>query len=169
MNIHTKTRSISYPSLPRRQSSGEFRKRNNFRLIGEPLYTLLVPLLLGLEPRCFISVIVWIKKKKKGSHSPGSPWLFSSAPILQVLPRYHTAPCQRYPSVSGMPRVWSGNRTRLLRIDTLPATAPTPPASSVTLPWQGRGWRHSRLQGLTLSIRHNCCPSPYPRPIPKSF
>lgn len=64
MNIHTKTRSVSYPSLPRRRSSGEFRKRNNFRLIGEPLYTLLVPLLLGLEPRCFISVIVWIKKKK---------------------------------------------------------------------------------------------------------
>lgn len=33
--IHAKNRSVSSPSMPRKQGSGEFRRRNNLRLIDE--------------------------------------------------------------------------------------------------------------------------------------
>lgn len=164
--------------MPRRHSSGESRRRNNLRLIDELLCALSVSLLPSLELTRFISVIIWVKKWL--TQPCGSLAILSCSHLAAPapLPRYHAAPCQRYPSVSGMPRVQSGNRTRLLRIDTLPPTAPTPRVfGNPTPPGQGleagnqAGQQNrscSRLQGLTLSIRRNCCPSPSPHPIPKS-
>lgn len=105
--------------------------------------------------------------------------LLSQGAAPAPLPQHHTSPCQRYPSVSGMPRVWSGNQTRLLRIDTLPPWLRPPSIfSNLTPTGQGleagnqAGQQHrrcSRLRGLTLSTRCNCYPSPHPHPIPKSW
>lgn len=100
------------------------------------------------------------------------------APILQLLPAigppwYHAAPCQQFPSVSGMPWAQSSNQTRLLRIDMLPPLLP-PPASSVTLPQPGRGWgsvKQERLKtpGINSSHQAQLLPDSFSPPRPQIF
>lgn len=121
--ICEKKKSVSSPSLPRKLSSGEFRSRNNLRLIHYTLF----------KCHCFLVLDTFYLC----SHLGKEKWVLQPGRSLVMLscshgaapappPQYHTSHCQWYPNISVMPRVWNGSQTQLLRIDALPPCLPPP-------------------------------------------
>lgn len=122
--IHAKNRSVSSPSLPRKQGSVEFRRRNNLIDEGCMLFQCDCFMVFNTFYLCNrLGKEKWVLQRGRSLAKLSCSCGAAPAPQPSTT---HTSPCQRYPSVSGMPRVWSGNQTRLLRIDTLPPWLPPP-------------------------------------------